>query len=789
MRKGRLAAVMKFMLAGRKLFHGRLLPRLSPTPYDMKQATLALFVLLLAALPAAAQVDATASNMYQIALNGIDVTVDADDSDWTDAQFLFFSQDEPNFLQANGQPVFGVPESPADFSGFFAMKADDDNLYFLVRVRDEGRPMIDSPAAPNLAFFYDHLSVYLGLFDVGADGVSPHVEAAGEDTAESSDDDDNFQFIDQDTGETFVATPGRTYRISEESDNSGTTLGPDYQIYTRALDYGGDGNVVTGDQVQTYNGGAVDTTIANTTLSTRFLTDESGVEVGYVLEWQVPLASLAGNLFNPRTRTAFAEAGIEYPLYEPQDGDVIVFDYDVTDQDDEDLNTEVFMRGGNKPALFRDSFNFGLRGQFVDLSQRMDGQAMSLLGKYFIAYDEDADVTIDGSTDDDWDDARWIGFSQDEPNFLQANGQPVFGVPASPADFSGFFSMRADDDNLYFAVRARDEGRPLIDTPATPNLAFFYDHLSTYLGLYNIGLLDGSPHVEAAGEDTAESSDDDDNFQFVNPDTGETFVATPGRTYRISEESDNSGTTLGPDYQIYVRALPYGSTVMGAAVQSYNGGAVDTTVANTTAATQFLTDDDGTEVGYVLEWQVPLASLAGNLFNPRTRTQFFEAGIEYPRYNPTLGDIIPFDYDVTDQDDEDLNTEVFMRGGNKPALFRDSFNFGLRGQFVNGAFIMANPVAVDGEDGPLAGATQIGSARPNPFSGRTRIAFSLGAPADVTLEVYDLLGRRVATLVDGPVEAGEHLATFDATGLPSGVYLSRLVAGGSVQTGRMVHVR
>ncbi len=57
------------------------------------------------------------------------------------------------------------------------------------------------------------------------------------------------------------------------------------------------------------------------------------------------------------------------------------------------------------------------------------------------------------------------------------------------------------------------------------------------------------------------------------------------------------------------------------------------------------------------------------------------------------------------------------------------------------------------------------------------------------LAVYDLLGREVARLVDGTMEAGRHKAMFDAAGLASGVYVWRLVVGGEVQTGRLTLVR
>ena len=66
---------------------------------------------------------------------------------------------------------------------------------------------------------------------------------------------------------------------------------------------------------------------------------------------------------------------------------------------------------------------------------------------------------------------------------------------------------------------------------------------------------------------------------------------------------------------------------------------------------------------------------------------------------------------------------------------------------------------------------------PNPFNPTTRIAYALPQQAQVRLEVFDLLGRRVAVLVDEAKAAGAHTVRFDATGLPSGTYLYRLQAG------------
>ncbi|MEM6647542.1 MAG: T9SS type A sorting domain-containing protein [Bacteroidota bacterium] len=68
-------------------------------------------------------------------------------------------------------------------------------------------------------------------------------------------------------------------------------------------------------------------------------------------------------------------------------------------------------------------------------------------------------------------------------------------------------------------------------------------------------------------------------------------------------------------------------------------------------------------------------------------------------------------------------------------------------------------------------------AYPNPFNPAATITYALPEAAQTTLSVYDLTGRQVAVLVDEMRTAGQHEVTFDATGLPSGVYLYRMQAG------------
>ena len=64
---------------------------------------------------------------------------------------------------------------------------------------------------------------------------------------------------------------------------------------------------------------------------------------------------------------------------------------------------------------------------------------------------------------------------------------------------------------------------------------------------------------------------------------------------------------------------------------------------------------------------------------------------------------------------------------------------------------------------------------PNPFNPTTTIEFTVPEDGIVTLRIYDVLGREVVTLFDGEVKAGYYQrATFDATRIATGIYISRL---------------
>ena len=95
-----------------------------------------------------------------------------------------------------------------------------------------------------------------------------------------------------------------------------------------------------------------------------------------------------------------------------------------------------------------------------------------------------------------------------------------------------------------------------------------------------------------------------------------------------------------------------------------------------------------------------------------------------------------------------------------------------------------------GPEQPLAFALE--QNYPNPFNPETMIRFTLPEAGQATLQVYDITGRRVATLVDGFLARGEHQVRFDALdvrGISSGVYVYRLTAAGGTQTRKMTVVK
>jgi hypothetical protein len=75
---------------------------------------------------------------------------------------------------------------------------------------------------------------------------------------------------------------------------------------------------------------------------------------------------------------------------------------------------------------------------------------------------------------------------------------------------------------------------------------------------------------------------------------------------------------------------------------------------------------------------------------------------------------------------------------------------------------------------------------PNPFNPSTNISYQLLKESNVTIKIYDLLGREMVTLVNERKQRGEYHVPWNAVGVPSGVYYYRLVAGDFIETKKMI---
>ncbi len=112
------------------------------------------------------------------------------------------------------------------------------------------------------------------------------------------------------------------------------------------------------------------------------------------------------------------------------------------------------------------------------------------------------------------------------------------------------------------------------------------------------------------------------------------------------------------------------------------------------------------------------------------------------------------------------------------------------------AFIAKNfspTTGVEADAATLPQAFTLQQNYPNPFSANgtfgnpsTVISFQLPASSHVTLKVFDVNGREVATLVDGEMAAGKHAVTFSSPDLAGGLYFYKITAGKFSQTRKAV---
>jgi len=144
-------------------------------------------------------------------------------------------------------------------------------------------------------------------------------------------------------------------------------------------------------------------------------------------------------------------------------------------------------------------------------------------------------------------------------------------------------------------------------------------------------------------------------------------------------------------------------------------------------------------------------------------------------------------------DMREVNSYSWINDTDKSELSGRSYSMNPRNQkSVNTArfSVLVTPASTSaGPEQDLPAELSLSQNYPNPFNPVTVIRYDLPQQADVSLEVYNMLGQRVSTLVNAPQSAGSHSITFDASRLSSGVYIYRLQVGNNVLTRKMMLVK
>ncbi|HYG68334.1 MAG TPA: T9SS type A sorting domain-containing protein, partial [Anaeromyxobacteraceae bacterium] len=141
---------------------------------------------------------------------------------------------------------------------------------------------------------------------------------------------------------------------------------------------------------------------------------------------------------------------------------------------------------------------------------------------------------------------------------------------------------------------------------------------------------------------------------------------------------------------------------------------------------------------------------------------------------------VPFE-DMGTLEDAGAVNAIYGRSGGLAANGNQLWN-------QDAASPIAEPTA-SASSGAVPEALALLPATPNPARGQATLRFTQPEAGHVRLAVYDAIGREVAVLVDGSVEAGVHEAALDGGALPAGVYVVRMTAGGRALTQRVTVIR
>jgi hypothetical protein len=137
-----------------------------------------------------------------------------------------------------------------------------------------------------------------------------------------------------------------------------------------------------------------------------------------------------------------------------------------------------------------------------------------------------------------------------------------------------------------------------------------------------------------------------------------------------------------------------------------------------------------------------------------------------------------------------LDTASLVTTNQNDGLHPDSAGYRKMGNSIDlNLFIPSDTTTLGVNSARKIDGYVLGQNYPNPFNPATTISFSVPTQSFVSLKVFDSLGRVVSNLISERMSAGTHARQWDATGLASGVYFYRLLAGSFVETKKLILLR
>ena len=411
---------------------------------------------------------------------------------------------------------------------------------------------------------------------------------------------------------------------------------------------------------------------------------------------------------------------------------------------------------------------------------------------------------------------RWVYFSNSRPADATVESAVIFSVDMSPLEDIGIFDIARGDtlevrgdfngwdcDNPDDCLLLRAPGESVFEQAisltavpqATPNFKFFLN-------------LNDSPFREQFGGVE------------VIPSGWEEPISTQGANRQFTFEGIPDGFQELPVFR-FNDILPGNIIPEGTSVDI--NLSVDMTAAAANQSDPFVPGEDSVTI----DIKEPFFSLTqGFPLTPRDD-------------DPTLGDALNLSeyvkiFQLTDDDGDMVYTGTLTINGPTYGALQYVYAYGGGGSFVTepegstsgagrrrmrfvapnedgtwpatwdfpqetflpegGPFTDAaepNPVAtgVEAIDAEVPSEIWLGANYPNPFNPSTTFEYSIDRTQNVKVRIYDMLGRLVATLVDGTQPPATYQVTFDAARLASGVYIYRLEAGSQVLTKRMLLIK